>query len=476
MKSYSDLREWLEIVDGMGQLARLEGAHWDLEIGAITDLVAKEPGPKPALLFDSIVDYPPGRRLLSSSLNSIERLALTCSMPSVTSDLGFVREWSRLSKTWQPRPPRVVERGPVLQNVCDRPHVDMLGFPAPRWHEHDGGRYIGTGTMMMTRDPDTGQVNAGCYRVMVHEQDSLGVYISPLHGGSVHRQKWFARGEPCPVAVSFGHDPVFLMAAAHTLGPNESELDWVGGIRNQAIDVIQGAITGLPIPAASELAIEGFFVPDETRDEGPFGEFTGYYAGGTRPESILRVERVMYRDDPIVLGAPRGRPPDDPTFWQTRLKASAIWDQMEAAGVPDVAGVWCHHPNSNLFVVVSIRQRYAGHARQAGLIAQQCAAGLGFGRWVIVVDDDIDPSNISDVLWALGTRADPERAIEITHFSVNTPLDAAKPPGDRTYSSRAVIDACRPWDWKDRFPVVAQTSPNLLRAVQEKWAAHIWPR
>jgi 4-hydroxy-3-polyprenylbenzoate decarboxylase len=266
-----------------------------------------------------------------------------------------------------------------------------------------------------------------------------------------------------------------MMAGAQTLGPGESELEWIGAIRGEPVEVIEGPLTGLPIPAASEIAIEGFFLPDQRRDEGPFGEFTGYYASSTRPEPVLRVERVMHRDDPILLGAPRGRPPDDPTFWQTRLKAAAIWDQLDAAGVPDVVGVWCHHPNSNLFVVVAIRQRYAGHARQAGLIAQQCAAGVGFGRWVVVVDDDIDPSDIDDVLWAMSTRTDPERSIEITRFSTNTPLDTARPPEDRLFASRCVVDACRPWEWRDRYPVVAQTSPALARKMYEKWASRVWP-
>jgi 4-hydroxy-3-polyprenylbenzoate decarboxylase len=253
-----------------------------------------------------------------------------------------------------------------------------------------------------------------------------------------------------------------------------SEYDVAGGVKGAPIDVVLGPDTGLPIPAAAEIAVEGQWIPGEQIPEGPFGEFTGYYAGGERTEPALKVTRLMYRNDPIMLGAPRGRPPDDPTFWQTRMKASSIWDALNNAGVPDVCGVWCHHPNSNLFTVVSIKQRYGGHARQAGLIAQQVPAGGGMGKWTVVVDDDIDPSNMDDVLWAIATRADPERAVEITRYTMNTPLDSANPPGHRMHASRCVIDACRPWEWRDKFPVTADVPAEYAREIRAKWSARLW--
>jgi 4-hydroxy-3-polyprenylbenzoate decarboxylase len=474
MARYNDLREWLELVDGMGQLARLDGADWDLEIGAITDMVSKSHELKPALLFDNIVGHAPGYRVLSSSLNSMERLALTCGIDSGVKDLEFLRMWTRYVKGLSPIPPRVVGRGPVLDNVFTGDQVNLLKFPSPRWHDLDGGRYIGTATVVITRDPDNGELNTGCYRTMVYDERHLGMLISAQHGGNYHRRKWFARGEPCPVVVSFGHDPLLFVAAATPLPAGRNELEWAGGIRGEPFEVIEGELTGLPIPASSELAIEGYFLPDDSRPEGPFGEFTGYYASGERPEPALRVDRLLHRDDPIILAAPRGRPPDDPTYWQTRFKASAIWEGLDGAGVPDVQGVWCHHPNSNFFTVVAIKQRYAGPARQAGLVAQNCAGGVGFGRWVVVVDEDIDPSNIDDVLWALSTRADPERAIEITRFNMNNSLDTARAPEDRIHSSRCIIEACRPWEWRDRFPVVAETKRELADAVRRKWSDQIW--
>jgi 4-hydroxy-3-polyprenylbenzoate decarboxylase len=309
---------------------------------------------------------------------------------------------------------------------------------------------------------------------MIYDERNLGVMIAPPHHGNLHRQKWFQRGEPCPVAISFGHDPLLFLLSGTPVPPTLSEYDVAGGVKGEPIDVIQGPETGLPLPAHAEIAIEGYWHADHTRPEGPFGEFTGYYASSEHEGPVLEVKRLMHRHDPILLGAPRGHPPDDPTFWQTRMKASAVWEGLIGAGVPDVQGVWCHHPNSNLFTVVSIRQRYAGHARQAGLIATQCAAAGGTGKWTVVVDDDIDPSNIDDVLWAIATRADPERAIEITRYSASTPLESSRRPGQRMHTSRCVIEACRPWEWKDEFPVVAAAKPEYVRQVKEKWGPLLW--
>jgi len=207
------LREWLDIVDGMGQVAKLDGAHWNLEIGAITDMAAKHQGNKPALLFDSVVGYPKGYRVLTSSLNSIERLALTCNLSPDIADLDFIRTWAKRFKGIQPVPPREVKHGPVLENVFEGDRIDLWRFPSPRWHDLDGGRYIGTAPLIVTRDPDTGLVNVGCYRVMIYDERSLGVLITSTHHGALHRQKWFQRGKPCPVAISFGHDPLLFMLA-----------------------------------------------------------------------------------------------------------------------------------------------------------------------------------------------------------------------------------------------------------------------
>jgi 4-hydroxy-3-polyprenylbenzoate decarboxylase len=153
------------------------------------------------------------------------------------------------------------------------------------------------------------------------------------------------------------------------------------------------------------------------------------------------------------------------------MKAGMIWDEVERAGLSGVQGVWCHEAGAaRLFNVISIKQAYAGHAKQAGLLAAACQSGSYLGRFVVVVDDDIDPTNTFDVLWAMSTRCDPVEDIEIIRNAWSGPLDPRIPRGE-TRNSRAVISAVRPYQRLSEFPPVAEASPQLRDQVAEKYAA-----
>ena len=127
-----------------------------------------------------------------------------------------------------------------------------------------------------------------------------------------------------------------------------------------------------------------------------------------REEPVIRIRRMYFRNDPIMAGAPPSRPPTEATFYKSFWRSAMVWEELERAGVPDVVGVYCPpEGNTRLLTVVAIRQRYPGHARQAGLIASQCHAAAYLGRFTVVVDDDIDPTDMKDVWWAMTTRCDP---------------------------------------------------------------------
>ena len=164
----------------------------------------------------------------------------------------------------------------------------------------------------------------------------------------------------------------------------------------------------LPMPAHAEIVLEGEMYGDRPKTEGPFGEFMGYYATTPSKQPMIKIRRVYHRNDPIITLAIPSRPPSNFTVARAVVKAAMIWHEIEKAGVPGVQGVWNHEAGAGrLFNVVSIKQMYAGHAKQAGLIAANCRSGVYAGRWVVVVDEDIDPSNIHDVIWAMSTRCDP---------------------------------------------------------------------
>ena len=467
---FRDLREWIRAA-GEGEVKTLTGCDWNLEIGAVTELVHhKEDGP--AVLFDDIKGYPKGYRVLSNSLSSRKRLALTLNIPPGDTKMDFVRTWRERYKQIKPIPPKIVKQSPLFENVYRDGDIDLLKFPTPKWHEYDGGRYIGTGSIDITRDPDEGWVNWGTYRVMIHDKDTVGFYISPGKHGRIQREKYSGTGRQCKIAMSFGHDPLVFLAGSIEVPYGVPEYEFIGGVRGEPFEVVEGEYTGLPIPANSEIAVEGDVIFDQPRIEGPFGEWTGYYASDERPEPIVKIKRLYHRNNPIMLGSPPGRPPAELGWYRSYLRSALVWDEMEKAGVPDVKGVWLTvSGGSRLVLVVSIKQRYPGHARQAALVASQCHAGAYLGRYVIAVDDDIDPTNTDDVIWAMASRSDPEQDIEIIRRCWSGPLDPIIHPSKKGFNSKAIIDACRPFEWMKEFPRVAESSKEVLDATAKRWGA-----
>ena len=218
-----DLRGWMAAVDQIGELKHIDGADWDVEIGTVTEMGHHRGEQSHALLFDNIKGYPKGYRVLSNTLNTTKRLAITLGMPTNYTRLDFVKNIKDRITNVHYTKPEVVTNGPVLENVLTGKDINMWKFPTPKWHELDGGRYIGTGSVDITRDPDDGWVNLGTYRVMIHNEDTLGFYISPGKQGRIMREKYFARGEPCKVAVSFGQDPLIYLAGGIELPRGVSE-------------------------------------------------------------------------------------------------------------------------------------------------------------------------------------------------------------------------------------------------------------
>ena len=461
-----DLREWLAQVEAMGELETLKGVPWDMEMGVICEMVERE-RERPAIVFDEVPGYPPGFRILTNALGSRNRFSLTMGFPPGLKELEMVQEWRRRYKELKLLPPRQVEGGPVMENAFYGEGVDVLSFPVPKWHEHDGGRYIGTGDMVITKGTEGDWINVATYRMMVHDRNHVGIDMARSHHGHLHMDEWFARGEPMPVAIAIGMDPVLFLAASTEVPLGVCEYDYAGAIRGEPVEVMPGPITGLPIPAGAEIVLEGFIDPQERRPEGPFGEFPGYYGGGVRDLPVIRVEGLYYRNNPIILGTPPLKPPNARNHYRGALRSALTWDALEGVGVPDIAGVWCYEFGSTV-TVVAVKQRYPGHAKQAARLAAQMP---GAGHYAIVVDEDIDISDIDEVLWALCTRVDPDRDIENLKDCLASSLDPIIPPERKAFPtiSRVIFDATRPYEWRDRFPEVVASSPALKQQVLARW-------
>ena len=471
--SRTDLRDFLAEADAAGELLRIDGVDWNLEMGGVAEIVNHARSEAPAVLFDNIPGYPKGFRVLSGGTNSSKRVAFAMNLPEPNVPIDLVRAYRDRMKTHAPIPHRFVETGPVLENVDRDGAVDLYKFPVPQVHEEDGGRYIGTHDLIILRDPDSDWVNAGTYRVQVHDKDTVGIYISPGKHGRQIREKYFERGQPCPVLISCGQHPVLTLAANHDVPHGVTEFDYAGGHRGTAIEVIKSELHGLPMPADAEIVLEGEMYPDKKAIEGPFGEFTGYYANPQAEQPIVKIRRVYYRNDPIITMAVPMRPPTDISYGKCIVKSAMIWDEVERAGLSGVTGVWCHEAGiGRLFNVIAIKQAYAGHAKQAAMLAANVKSGNYLGRFVVVVDDDVDCTDMFDVLWVMCTRCDPIEDIDFIRNAWSSPLDPMLGRGAKTYSnSRAVIDACRPFDRLKTFPKVARATPELLARVRAKFSA-----
>lgn len=466
---YKDLRGFIKRVDELGALRRVNGADPRYELGGITEVAAGS-AECPALLFDRIKGFAPGFRVFTNATTSPQRAALALGIDPSLSPLDALKQWMKRRQTLTPQRPVAVDDAPFLENSIRGRQVDMGRLPAPHWHRKDGGPFIGSGSIVIMRDPDGGWINASIYRVQVHGKNRVTVQFDhPGRHGAIIARKYWDKGKSCPVAVVNGIDPALFIAGFEYLPDGQSEYDFAGAIKGEPIAVLDGPLTGLPLPALAEIILEGELLPEKklTLPEGPFGEFTGYYAAEKRPCPVMQVNAIHHRDDPILLGSPPMKPPR--FHFGLPFRAASIWSQLEMSGVTDVVGVWQHV--AQLMTVVAIRQRYAGHAKRAALIA---AANSYMGRLVVVVDDDVDCSNLADVMWAVTTRCEPSEQIDIVRNAWSSALDPRIPEADKragiTSHSKAIIEAVRPFGWKDRYPPTSALTADEAREIENKWA------
>jgi 4-hydroxy-3-polyprenylbenzoate decarboxylase len=458
-------------IHAAGELIKISGAHWRLEIGALTELFAEQT-PAPALLFDGIADYPDGRRVLSNVLYSPLRQSLALGVSPDLSGIALVQAVKARLAELKQIPPEAEKNPPVLQNVLQGNDVDVEKFPAPQWHEKDGGRYIGTFDAVICRDPESGYINVGTYRVQIHDEKTVGLWVIPGKHGNLIAQKYWSKGEDCPLLIACGMPPSMVLASAVGIPWGMSEYDFLGGLLGCPIPIVNGKATGLPMPANAEVVLEGFAPPPEkaSQPEGPFGEWPGYYASGTIDRPVVRVSAIYHRDDPIITGDPPLKTYLNSDIY-LHIRAANIWSTMERAGIPDVSGVW--FPRQGRFVVaVAIRQRYSGHARQVAHGVLATRDGGRDTRMVIVVDDDIDITNINEVLWAVASRWDPKRQSEIVDVpasDLNPTLTREQRAAGDLVSSCIIIDACRPYGQRSEFPAVSSVSAEYRQTVLKRW-------
>jgi len=228
--SYRGLRDWLEQVEKLGELLKVNGAHWDREMGAITQMLTEGgKGKAPVILFDEVPGYPKGYRTLYGQFSTIKRVALTLGLPlQYEHKAGIVKAYHHRMTEMKLIKPKVVKTGPIFDNVLEGDHVNVLKLPAPIHHQADTHRYIGTADMCITKDPDAEWYNFGAYRCQVYDEKTVGCQITEGKHGRIHRDKYFERGQSAKFAIVCGQDPLLYLLSASPLPSGVSEYDFAG--------------------------------------------------------------------------------------------------------------------------------------------------------------------------------------------------------------------------------------------------------
>ena len=472
---WHDLRSWIAQIEQHGELARIN-AEVDPheELGAVTLLASRQHN-SPALMFEKLKGDTTHSRILINLLGaSRERYALAVGLdPSATTPEMIQATRSIMN---EPIPPVMVpkDQAPVNEVVLTGKDIDLTRFPVPTFWPGDGGQFIGTGDITLTASPETGRINVGCYRQMLQGPNRIGLYCSPGKHGLLDREAWWARGEPCEVVAAYGIDPVLFMLAAQSFPVEESELDVAGGIMGRPVQLTKAERVSLPIPANAEFVVEGVLRPGQVMPEGPLGEFTGYYGRERSPQPVMEVLAVHHRKSPILTHALMARYPScEIGAYYAIMRSARILDDLEHIGVPGVVGAYSHPAAASGWgmVVVSMRQKYVGHSAQVLALAAQCPAAAYYTKWVIVVDEDVDPSDFHDVLWALSTRCHPSEDIDILRNTWSTGLDPSRFPAEmRPYGSKVLINACKPHQHLKDFPQSTLLRKSVHDRVRERWS------
>lgn len=492
--SYKDLRARIEQLEAEGEFKRIKAeVNWDLEIGGITRAILNRRKFRPALLFENIKNYKNGRctKFFTCGMASFGKINLFLGLPrdSHPKELFyFVRDRFR-----QRIKPVMVSSGPVKENILFGDQINLYDFPTPRWRTLDGGRYLLTSCLVVTRDPDSGVQNVGMYRGMITSSNSIAVLLTPTQHWGLHFRKYQQRGQPMPVAVAIGVDePILMTACAAVLHPGYSEYELAGSLVGEPIQLIKCETSDLEVPANSEIVIEGKISPDPAtfEMEGPFGEYTGYYGGLATPKPVIKVDCLTHRNDPILRGTWEGGTPGKPaeTSWFSPApNIAATWNFLESLGIPGILDVSVAPGSMGAITRVRIKKQHRAHAQQIALALWVSPAAMGGAghKFVVVVDEDIDIYDEAAVGWAMAYRVNPAMG-DIVMFpdAPGSVLDPSTPLADRDalkYGhgrwTRVLIDATISWDLEpeaqyggQRFPPLASvTSPEVEQLVSRRW-------
>ncbi|MFQ5661287.1 MAG: UbiD family decarboxylase [Gammaproteobacteria bacterium] len=471
---YNDIREFIQCLDEEGQLNRVKKeVDWNLELSHIAKLNEEQQGGGSAMLFENVKDYP-NQRVFASALTARERLAIALEMSLETSIMNLTHEW--VDRIQNKRvSPECVETGSCKENILMGEEADVTRLPAPQFYPGDGGRYVGTAGFLISRNLDTGRLNLGTYRLMIVDANRASIMIIKAKDGEIDLRGYAEKGIPMPVAYVTGVDPTIFMCASTLFGLEESEYDIAGALRGEAIKVVKAETSDLLVPASAEYVIEGEIVPGELIEEGPFGEYTGYYSGtGADRREFINIKCITHRNDPILWATTVGRPTTDTHMLMVVNRVASLWNDLKQMQIPGIKAVY-GPPGAagRMLVIISMKPMYHGHSTQVGLAAFASVTGNYGLKTVILVDEDIDPENMDQVMYALSFRFQPELGTQILKRGRSTPLDPSLPRSSRYLTSRIILDCTTPYEWgPEERPKPILLDEEMKAHVLENWDSY----
>ncbi len=462
-----DLREYVSLLEECGELQRVrKEVDWNLEIGAIIRRCYDIGAPAP--LFERINGYPDGYRVLGAPMGPSKnpahslyaRVALALGLAPNAPAQEIMRVY--LKRKERPIKPERVQAGACKENVLTGDKIDLLRFPVPYIHGGDGGRYIGTWHTVIAKDPESSWVNWGMYRLMVHDSNTLGcLFPMQQHIGHIY-QKYESRNLPMPVAAAIGGSPVIPIVSCAMLPPHVSEADIAGALQERPVPLVKCETNDLEVPANAEIILEGEVLPHERKMEGPFGEYMGYEAGKASPKPVFRVKAITYRDDPILAVSNMGMPIHESQTVLGLTKSADIYGELKKMGLP-VKGVYIPPWGVGHMAVISTETPFVNFARRVAHCVWATKPGL-FTYYIVIVDADVAPTNMDEVLHAIATKCHPVNGIHsVPHIPGFPVLLPFLPPKERLVGDAAgvIFDCTWPKDWPQESMPVKATLENL---------------
>lgn len=488
---YTSLRDFMAQLEQSGNLVRVtEPVSTVLEMTEIQTRLLSQGGP--AVLFENPVradGSPSPIPVLVNLFGTVERVALgmdrkPAELKDVGETLAFLRQpeppggfrealgMLPLLKTVMAMQPKTVSSAPVHEVVLQGDDIDLSALPIQTCWPGEPAPLI-TWPLVVTQGPSksdkTDRFNLGIYRMQVLNKKQTLMRWLKHRGGAQQHQRWKQAGkrEPFPAAVVIGADPGTILAAVTPVPDTLSEYQFAGLLRGRKVELVDCKTVPLKVPAEAEIVLEGHVSLEDYRDEGPYGDHTGYY-NSVEQFPVFTISAITMRRNPIYLSTFTGRPPDEPSVLGEAL--NDVFVPLIRQQFPEIVDFWLPPEGCSYRVaVVSMKKAYPGHAKRVMLGVWSYLRQFMYTKWVIVVDDDIDARDWKDVVWAMSTRMDPARDITLIE---NTPidyLDFASP--ESGLGSKIGLDATNKWppetnrEWGEKI----RMDDDVVRTVTEKW-------